>query len=51
MEHGMNMTRHQGDLDWWNIWFYNDPVDTSRMKKIRMGFWVQSFNGYGSGND
>jgi hypothetical protein len=30
-----------GDADWWNIWFYNDPVDTSRMKKIRMGFWIQ----------
>ncbi|MBW6460134.1 MAG: fibronectin type III domain-containing protein [Bacteroidales bacterium] len=29
------------DLPWWNIWFYNDPLDTTRMKKIRMGFWVQ----------
>jgi hypothetical protein len=28
---------------WWNIWFYNDPPDTSRIKKIRMGFWVQPF--------
>ncbi len=34
-----------GGFDWWNIWFYNDPVDTSRMKKIRMGFWIQSLNG------
>lgn len=28
-------------LSWWNIWFYNDPLDKNRMKKVRMGFWVQ----------
>jgi len=30
-----------GDIDWYNIWFYNDPYDETRMKIIRMGFWVQ----------
>ena len=39
-----------GDLDWWNIWFYNDPVDTSRMKKISMGFWVYSYDGLDPGS-
>ena len=34
-----------GDIDWWNIWFYNEPLDTNRMKKIRMGFWIQSYDG------
>lgn len=29
---------------WYNIWFYNDPLDTTRMKKIRMGFWVSSYD-------
>ncbi len=28
-------------LDWWNIWFYNDPLDPDRMKIIRMGFYIQ----------
>jgi hypothetical protein len=28
---------------WYNIFFYNDPIDLSRMKKIRMGFYVQPF--------
>jgi len=26
---------------WWNIWFYNEPLDPDRMKIIHMGFWVQ----------
>lgn len=34
-----------GGMDWWNIWFYNDPLDTNKIKKIRMGFWIQSYNG------
>jgi len=34
-----------GEMDWWNIWFYNDPVDNSRMKKMRMGFWISSLDG------
>jgi hypothetical protein len=38
-----------GDMDWWNIWFYNAPPDTNRMKKIRMGFWIQSYDGSGQG--
>lgn len=29
---------------WYNIWFYNDPLDMSRMKKIRMGFWIQLYD-------
>jgi len=28
---------------WWNIWWYNDPLDLTRMKKIRVGFWVTTF--------
>ncbi len=27
--------------DWYNIWFYNDPLDLNKVKKIRMGFWIQ----------
>jgi archaellum component FlaG (FlaF/FlaG flagellin family) len=33
------------ELPWWNIWFYNDPLDEERMKKVRIGFWVNSFDG------
>jgi len=33
-----------GDQDWYNIWFYNDTVDTTRVKIIRMGFWIQRSN-------
>lgn len=29
--------------NWYNIWFYNDPVDMSRMKKVKMGFWAQRY--------
>jgi hypothetical protein len=29
---------------WYNIWFYNDPLDITRMKIIRMGFWIQSYD-------
>lgn len=28
-------------LEWWNIWFYNEPLDLNRMKIIHMGFWIQ----------
>jgi hypothetical protein len=38
-----------GDMDWWNIWFYDDPVDLTKMKKIRMGFWVRSMDGVAPG--
>ncbi len=37
------------DQPWWNVWFYNDPLDLTRMKKIKMGFWVQSFDGIAPG--
>ena len=30
---------------WWNIWFYNDDYDPTRVKLIRMGFWIQSYQG------
>ncbi len=33
-----------GGRQWWNIWFYNDPPDTTRIKKIRMGFWINTYN-------
>lgn len=29
---------------WYNIWFYNDPLDINKMKRIRMGFWIQRLN-------
>jgi hypothetical protein len=29
------------DTPWYNIWFYDDPFDASRMKRIRMGFWIK----------
>ena len=29
---------------WWNIWWYNDPLDLTRMKKIRVGFWITTFD-------
>ena len=28
---------------WYNIFFYNDPLDLNKMKKIRMGFYAQPF--------
>jgi len=30
-------------VSWYNIWFYNDPLDPTRMKIIRMGFWVKPY--------
>lgn len=27
-------------VPWYNIWFYDDPFDPGKMKRIRMGFWV-----------
>jgi len=30
-------------VQWFNIWFYDDPLDLTRMKKIRMGFYVHQF--------
>jgi hypothetical protein len=35
---------------WYNIWFYNDPLDTAKIKKIRMGFWVQTLDPNFPGN-
>jgi hypothetical protein len=35
---------------WYNIWFYNQPLDLTRMKIIRMGFWVQPLNAQIPGN-
>lgn len=29
---------------WYNVWFYDDPLDTSRMKRVRMGFYVRTLN-------
>jgi len=29
---------------WWNIWFYNGPLDLNNMKLVRYGFWIQSYN-------
>jgi hypothetical protein len=29
------------NIDWWNIWFYDHPLDTTRYKVIKMGFWVR----------
>jgi hypothetical protein len=29
---------------WYNIWFYDDPPDMTRMKRIRMGFYVMPYN-------
>ncbi len=29
---------------WFNIWFFDDPLDMSKMKKIRMGFYVMTIN-------
>ena len=26
--------------EWYNIWFYNEPLDLNRMKVIHMGFWI-----------
>jgi len=34
----------QSTLPWYNIWFYNDTLDLNRMKKIRMGFWIQKLD-------
>ena len=34
---------------WWNIWFYNGPLDLDNMKLIKMGFWIQSLNGIDPG--
>lgn len=31
-------------VPWYNIWFYDDPFDSDRMKRIRMGFWILPFN-------
>jgi len=39
-----NYTQSPDEIDWWNVWFYNDPPDPDRMKKIRMGFWIQPLN-------
>jgi hypothetical protein len=30
------------DTPWYNIWFYDDPFDATRMKRIRMGFWIKT---------
>jgi len=30
--------------DWWNIWFRNNALDTTRIGKVRMGFWVRPVN-------
>jgi len=38
-----------GPIDWWNIWFYNEDFDDTRMKKIKMGFWIQSYDGINPG--
>ncbi|MBP6871539.1 MAG: hypothetical protein KBC43_06005 [Bacteroidales bacterium] len=47
LDPGENLTWYlydQGDgMSWYNIWFYNDTVDPNRMKKIRMGFWIQTY--------
>jgi hypothetical protein len=29
---------------WYNVWFYDHPLDMTRMKIIRMGFWVKRLN-------
>ena len=34
---------YQTSPPWYNIWFYNDPVDPNRMKRIMMGFYIRSF--------
>jgi hypothetical protein len=31
-------------VEWYNIWFYDDPLDMERMKRIRMGFYVHTLN-------
>jgi hypothetical protein len=36
---------------WYNTWFYNGALDMSRMKIIRVGFWVQQLEpNFGDGN-
>jgi hypothetical protein len=29
---------------WYNIWFYDDPVDATRMKRVSMGFWIKKLD-------
>jgi hypothetical protein len=31
-------------VQWYNIWFYDDPLDMTRMKRIRMGFYIKTIN-------
>jgi subtilisin-like proprotein convertase family protein len=32
------------ETSWYNVWWYNGELDMTRMKIIRMGFWVQRLN-------
>ena len=43
-EDGMFHFYQDWEVPWHNVWWYNGPVDTNRMKIIRMGFWVQRIN-------
>jgi hypothetical protein len=44
-EDGIYYFYQQTGSPWYNVWFYNGPLDLNRMKNIRMGFWAQSLNG------
>ena len=41
---------HYAPDPWWNIWFYNGPLDLDNMKLVKMGFWIQSYNGVDPGD-
>jgi hypothetical protein len=40
----MEWLQYNQMYQWYNIWFYNDPLDVNKMKTIRMGFWIKKLD-------